>query len=78
MLQIGKLNSASEFRIHTGGKKKEWIQGRAQCVLDRGGAREIAEKGGGERCGSYIRICTYSPPTSARERVRAHMHVRQG
>ena len=27
MLQIGKLNSASEFRIHTGGKKKEWIQG---------------------------------------------------
>jgi hypothetical protein len=30
--KTGKLNSFSEFRIHTGGKKKEWYVG---CVTAR-------------------------------------------
>ena len=75
-------NRKAEFRIgipHPYWRQKERMDPRSGTLcLDRGGGRHIAAKGGGERCGSYIRICTYSPPTSARERVRAHMHVRQG
>jgi hypothetical protein len=48
MLQIGKLNSASEFRIHTGGKKKEWIQGRAHCVWTGGRERDGGKEGGSD------------------------------